>query len=958
MKYFTSFRTTVKISRYLFRTLALLLWALGALLSAFYIISQLHQRESDLRQEYYTSYGQAQAYITRSTTIMREIKYVAENRLNAGLPGLDMLNGVFAGKASRPDISPLYPTADCSGTGTEYHNAVDSLSYFLSYWKDSFSDAYDLNRVFYISGESLCMADFNFRGTAGTAASLPKSLQQEIIKYRNARQNGREDDLYWVVPGARSGSGSLYVLTPIYVASKLQALLGIELSIRLEDFSTASTLPIGITLLDQGNMPVLSLADGERKASALTEYPAQASYYGYTDSYKNLVMKRNLAPSSLSILYSLALTTMVENFKPLIFNALLLNVLSATLLFMLAWLFERRMFSPAEKNALQLEENEQFNRKIVASAPVGICILRISDGANLISNELAHNYLSLLTFEDRQRIIHIICGQQVNFVDVMTSNNNNLQISFVHSRYRNENVAICVLVDISARVKMEESLQEMAAAAEQTSQAKSMFLATVSHELRTPLYGIIGNLDLIKTKALPDGVDRLVMAMDNSSALLLNIISDILDFSKIESEQLKIEPRCFSPREVVSHIAGNYLSLVVKKRLGLYCFIDPDVPQNLRGDPVRLQQVLSNLLNNAIKFTHSGCLVIRVYRDADYLLFQIRDTGVGIQQRELLRLFDPFVQLGSGGQQQSHGTGLGLAICEKLVNLMDGDIAVESETGLGSQFTIRLPLYQASYAPPELSSDLYGRVCWLHVRNAALEAYLIRLLGAEGMVVKRHTWQDIDNESVFITDDDDAPAQRPRVWIRFMVNHIGPAQEMSAGEWWLSSAFADALPLLLLKICRDDQKTVPALPSPAAMMQNACDLNNDIRILVVDDHPINRRLLADQLESLGYQVITANDGVDALGTLQKQSVDIILTDVNMPNMDGYQLTRRLRGQGVQLPVIGVTANALAEEKQRCLDAGMDNCLSKPVTLSVLQPALAHFSQQTRRQRQQSPADAG
>ncbi|HEY0209874.1 two-component system sensor histidine kinase RcsC [Acerihabitans sp.] len=954
MKYFTSFRTTVKISRYLFRTLALLLWALGALLSAFYIISQLHQRESDLRQEYYTSFAQAQAYISRATSIIREIKYVAENRLNAGSSTMETLNGVFAGKTGKPDMLPLYPNTDCrrADADADYHNAVDSLSYFLSYWKDSFSDAYDLNRVFYINGENLCMADFNFRGAA---ASMPKSLQEQVIKYRNARQNDRQNDLYWVVPGARGGSGNFYLLTPIYIANKLQALLGVEMSIRLEDFSTASSLPIGITLLDAGNMPVMSLSEGERKASALNNYPSPASYYGYTDGYKNLVMKKNLAPSSLSIVYSLAVNQVVENFKPLIFNALLLNVLSATLLFMLAWLFERRMFSPAQKNALQLEENEQFNRKIVASAPVGICILRISDGANLISNELAHNYLSLLTFEDRQRIIHIICGQQVNFVDVMTSNNNNLQISFVHSRYRNENVAICVLVDISARVRMEESLQEMAAAAEQTSQAKSMFLATVSHELRTPLYGIIGNLDLIKTKALPDGVDRLVMAMDNSSALLLSIISDILDFSKIESEQLKIEPRGFSPREVVSHIAGNYLSLVVKKRLGLYCFIDPDVPLNLRGDPVRLQQVLSNLLNNAIKFTHSGCLVVRVYRDADYLLFQIRDTGVGIQQRELLRLFDPFVQLGSGGQQQSHGTGLGLAICEKLVNLMDGDIDVESETGLGSQFTIRLPLYQASYAPQVLSSDLYGRVCWLHVRNAALEVYLTRLLGAEGMMVKRHTWQDIDHESVFITDDDDAPACRPRAWIRFMVNHIGPAQEMSDGEWWLSTAFADALPLLLLKICRGDQATAQALPAPSAMAPTAGDLNNDIRILVVDDHPINRRLLADQLESLGYQVITANDGVDALGTLQKQSVDIILTDVNMPNMDGYQLTRRLRGQGVQLPVIGVTANALAEEKQRCLDAGMDSCLSKPVTLSVLQPALAHFSQQTR---QQSPADAG
>ncbi len=145
-----------------------------------------------------------------------------------------------------------------------------------------------------------------------------------------------------------------------------------------------------------------------------------------------------------------------------------------------------------------------------------------------------------------------------------------------------------------------------------------MFLATVSHELRTPLYGIIGNLDLLQTKALPQGVDRLVNAMNNSSGLLLKIISDILDFSKIESEQLKIEPREFSCLEVITHIAGNYLPLVVKKRLGLYCFIEQNVPERIFGDPVRLQQVLSNLVNNAIKFTDTGCIVLQVCTRGSY----------------------------------------------------------------------------------------------------------------------------------------------------------------------------------------------------------------------------------------------------------------------------------------------------------------------------------------------------
>lgn len=218
----------------------------------------------------------------------------------------------------------------------------------------------------------------------------------------------------------------------------------------MEDFVTTGNLPISITLLDENNEPILRLADGERSATLLKSYPDAPAYFGYADNYRDLIMKRMLPPSSLSIVYALPVEIVAEPFNTLIINAVQLNLLSALVLFSLAWLFERKMFLPAEDNAFRLEEHEQFNRKIVASVPVGICILLISDGTNILSNELAHNYINLLTHEDRERIMRIICAQQVNFVNVMSSNKNNLQISFVHSRYRNEDVAICVYWWMSA----------------------------------------------------------------------------------------------------------------------------------------------------------------------------------------------------------------------------------------------------------------------------------------------------------------------------------------------------------------------------------------------------------------------------------------------------------------------------------------------------------------------------
>lgn len=947
MKYLVSFRTTLKVSRYFFRALALLLWLLVALASVFYIVNALHKKESEIRQEFSYNSDQAQRYIQRTSDVMKVLKYIAENRLTAE-------NGILASrgrndKVEIPNFEPLFPDSDCSAMGGTWRGSLESLSWFMRYWRDNFSAAYDLNRVFLIGSDNLCMANFGLRDVPVDRDNALKSLHERIKKYRNAPQDERSNNIYWISQGPRAEVGYFYALTPVYLANRLQALLGIEQTIRMENFFTPGSLPMGVTILDENGHTLISLTGPEKRITIDQHWLQERTWFGYTSGFRELVLKKSLPPSSLSIVYSVPVDLVLERIRLLILNAILLNVLVGIALFMLTRMYERRIFIPAEIDAQRLEEHEQFNRKIVASAPVGICILRTQDGTNILSNELAHNYLNMLTHEDRQRLTQIICGQQVNFVDVLTSNNTNLQISFVHSRYRNENVAICVLVDVSARVKMEESLQEMAQAAEQASQSKSMFLATVSHELRTPLYGIIGNLDLLQTKELPKGVGRLVTAMNNSSSLLLKIISDILDFSKIESEQLKIEPREFSPREVMNHITANYMPLVVRKQLGLYCFIEPDVPLTLEGDPMRLQQVISNLLSNAIKFTDIGCIILHVSRAGDYLSIRVRDTGVGIPAKEVVRLFDPFFQVGTGVQRNFQGTGLGLAICEKLISMMDGDISVDTEPGMGSQFTIRIPLYHAQHPEKPFVEGLSGKRCWLAVHNASLYTFLESLLTRSGLSVARYEGHTAEADDILITDDAPDAAWQGRAAVVFCRRHIGIPQERVPGEWVHSVATPHELLNLLAHIYKvevDTRDGVAALPS----VESNVARNDDMMILVVDDHPINRRLLADQLGSLGYLCLTANDGVDALNVLSKNHIDIVLSDVNMPNMDGYRLTQRIRQLGLTLPVVGVTANALAEEKQRCLESGMDSCLSKPVTLDVLKQTLSVYAERVRKTR--------
>ncbi|NWA64138.1 two-component system sensor histidine kinase RcsC [Pantoea sp. B9002] len=951
MKYLVSFRTTLRISRYLFRALALLLWALGALLTTFYIINVLHEKENAVRQEFATNYGQAEWYVRHSADVMRELKYITENRLSSSANGLDVLNGLPPGKGALPQFTPLFSDGDCTSMSNTWRNSLDSLSYYINYWKSNFASAYELNRVFFIGGENQCLADFTIgsNNSVDRERSL-KALRERVLHYRNGNEEERRQPMYWITSSAQPGVGNFYMVMPVYVANKLQALLGVEQNIRLDEFIQPGGLPLVATITDENYRPLISSRRGGPGYS-LDDLPDNSTWFGYLDSYRQLVLKKPLPPSNLNVVWSLSTDVLTDQLKLMLINALLLNILTAVILFTLAWIFERRMFLPAEENAHRLEEHEQFNRKIVASAPVGICILRTSDGTNILSNELAHNYLTLLTQEDRQRLNEIIGGQQVNFVDVLTGSNTNLQISFVHSRYRNENVAICVLVDVSARVRMEQSLQEMAHSAEQASQSKSMFLATVSHELRTPLYGIIGNLDLLQTKVLPKGVDSLVTAMNNSSSLLLKIISDILDFSKIESEQLKIEPHPFSPREVVNHIASNYLSLVVRKRLTLYVFIENDVPLTMDGDAMRLQQVISNLLNNAIKFTHTGCIILHAYVKEGYLAFRVRDTGVGIPAKEVTRLFDPFFQVGSGVQRNFQGTGLGLAICEKLINMMDGDIEVDSEPGMGSQFIVRIPIYSGQLAAPPLLDGLQEKAIWLDMRNEYLASFLLRLLQQQGIQAAYYHGQAAADD-VIISDHDEPAAQSGRAHIRICGEHIDMPHETAPGQWIQSSAMLHDLPQLLGRIYRININSETATPLPLTAPKAAATFE-DIIVLIVDDHPINRMLLSEQLGTVGYQTKTAQDGVDALNVLSRNHIDIVLSDVNMPNMDGYRLTQRLRQLGHTFPVIGVTANALAEEKQRCMDAGMDNCLSKPVTLDVLKSTLAVYAERVRKGREEA-----
>ncbi|MDC9580602.1 two-component system sensor histidine kinase RcsC [Xenorhabdus sp. PR6a] len=947
MRYLSSFRTSLKISRYLFRVLGFMLWALGALLTSFYITNLFNALKSDIRQEYNTNYDIAFSHIRHIANILRDFQFMAEKHLSQEN---DKKQTIVPHNNDILSYIPLNENSDCELLRKTSNTNLYSLDQLIAFWRGNIAAIRSVNQAFFIGVQSKCMVSFFPHHNITEPEALKKMIDENTRRLISMRKQNNERTLFWIQPNPKADGGNLYVFSPIYINGHMTGIIGIEKSIRLDSFLQRRDWPITVMMLNESNQPELQFSIKTNNRPRVINLNSQSMYFGYDENFTSLVLMRNLSPSSLRVIYSIPLKHIYDELKASVINSIILNIISAIAIIFFVWLFERKMFSPAEENAIRLEEHEQFNHKIVASAPVGISILRVSDGINILSNELAHNYTRMLTYEDQKRIVDIICDKTSSYIDVVTSNNNHLQISFVHSRYRNEEVAICVLIDVSTRVKMEKSLQEVASAAEQANQAKSMFLATVSHELRTPLYGIIGNLELIQSHTLPSKSARLLATMNNSSLLLLKIISDILDFSKIESNQLKIAPQNFSCKEILSHVISNYLPLVVKKGLGLYCYIEPDVPDIIRSDPVRLQQIISNLLNNAIKFTGSGCVVIEVCSRHDYLYISIKDTGPGIDDKLQLQLFEPFFQISANKESASQGTGLGLAICEKLINLMDGDIEFVSQKYVGSIFSIRLPLYSAKYHAKPLSNRRTQKRILLEICNEFMEKYLQNFLIQNHFQVVLYNENDennIDGTEIRISDQACKANISAYSFIEISEKHTGPPAQIRENYWLHNTYELSELDSLLDNLMTEQTLFLPAVSlstAPITTKTIKADIRlNTIKVLVVDDHPINQNLLVDQLNSIGFNTSMANDGIDAIEYLNNNPIDIILTDVNMPNMDGYELSQYLRDKGYTKPIIGITANALAAEKQRCTNVGMNDCLSKPVSLAILKETLIKYS---------------
>jgi signal transduction histidine kinase/CheY-like chemotaxis protein/HPt (histidine-containing phosphotransfer) domain-containing protein len=530
----------------------------------------------------------------------------------------------------------------------------------------------------------------------------------------------------------------------------------------------------------------------------------------------------------------------------------------------------------------------------------------------------------------------------------------------------------------------EQAIQS-ARQAREASQAKSQFLASMSHELRTPLNGVLGNIDLLQNSDLDARQRRFAESAYRSSEMLLGLVTDILDFSKIEAGKLELESLDFDVRELIEDVVVLMAPRAHVKGLELFCSVGVDVPRNLCGDPGRLRQILVNLVANAIKFTEVGrvvlCVDVEEPGDSEVdLRFEVEDTGIGISAEAQHRLFESFAQADGSTTRKYGGTGLGLAIAKQLSELMGGTIGVESEAGQGSRFwfTAHLELGKSQEPGPEVegvaerlreleagvasaSEKLAQHVCdqldsW-GMRASRFES------GSQALELLRRRCDSASRLHLLIVDAElpdmsgaelaAAIRSEPRIESTrlILLTPLGARGQVAAH----TSAEIDAYvtkPILQSRLYNAVLTVLDLVPSREALATDAPASPGvaGLRVLLVDDNPVNLDLGVAMLQALGCRVGTASSGQEALESFEPGRYDVILMDCQMPGLDGYETTRRIRDlehrhsdESVgRIPIIAVTANAIEGDRERCLAADMNDYLAKPFVLKQLSATLRRW----------------
>ncbi|ONN67635.1 ATP-binding protein [Herbaspirillum sp. VT-16-41] len=618
--------------------------------------------------------------------------------------------------------------------------------------------------------------------------------------------------------------------------------------------------------------------------------------------------------------------------------------------------FDRCVIGPLQKKALAMVESRQFSQTIIDTLPVGIAVYAPGSGEVLLRNAVAAQMLEQSALPSAGFYAQILTAVRVGDdlrqamieaeLPLRDGGVSHLGAVWSRTRFSGQDVLLLGMIDLNMQKAHEALMRDARSMADRANQAKSMFLAQVSHEIRTPLHGAIGHLELLTREDLSAPQRQRIELIRHAFDMLMSLVNDILDITKIESQSITLASEQLQVNELLEECAQLFAPLALDKGLQFRCLPDVALERPLRGDPRRLMQILQNLVGNAVKFTSTGSItlstrLLRVAEGVSVVRFEVADTGIGVSSGARQRIFKSLQQADDSISQRFGGTGLGLSLCRRLAELMGGDITLTSEPGKGSVFGAEIVLQTLPQADLQHAAPLRGRQVALHAGEASTAAMLRAYLkhwGAEPVEPESAGLTTIhlvapDSVEAFVA----APVSVSKTAVLIRADVV--RHSSSVTHWRQVSAF-DRHAWRMALSQQDGMIVPPWRGRPQAVqLPVAPDM---LDVLVVEDDYVNLTLIQQQLQALGCQRLRlARDGLDALAQWQAQRADLLITDLDMPGLDGVALARRVRQEHAQACIIATTA--AGPDSLAHLPSGLfDALLYKPGSLQQMQELLSRF----------------